>query len=74
MQKVTKEQFFKSVNENHLKDPMPQTSEIRWKKENGVVIECEHFWRFQNRSIFGKTISFLGGGKPKEKYQYFLAL
>lgn len=74
MKKVNKEQFFKSVNENHLKDPMPQSSEIRFKKENGVVIEGETTWRFKDRSIFGKTITFLGGGKHEEKSQYFLGV
>ena len=74
MTKVNQEQFFKSINEHHLKDPMPQFSEIRFKKENGVVIEVETTWRFKDGSIFGKTISFLGGGKHEEKNQYFLGV
>jgi len=72
MKQVNKKQFFESVNQNLSKDPMPQYSEITFKKENGCVIESESVWRFANCDLFGKIVNDLYSGK--DGYKYFLAI
>lgn len=68
MKEVTKEDFYKNVDKNQLADPMPQTSEIEFKKESGLVINAITIWRTKNRNQFGKIITDYRANKT----QYFL--
>ena len=60
MTEVSKEEFFRLINEGHL-DVIEEPRRI----DCGVY---EHIWRLRNRTLFGKTIP----QKELDRYPYYV--